>query len=264
MHEMSALVERAQQGDTKALEELLSELAPTIYRFGLRMCRNDHDADDVLQDALLLVASRLGEFEGRSTVASWAFALTRSACARKRRGLKNQPPLDDGVARQQAAAGPNPEQAAVDRELGHALIGALDRLPEDYREVVVLRDMEGLSAAEVADALQISVDAVKSRLHRARSALREQLRPLLEAENLPATPSCPDVAQMLSRKLEGELTQQDCASMEQHLERCPRCSAACDALKHALAACRRSRTDVLPEVQAHIQTTLRAWLTRDR
>ena len=88
--EESALLARVRAGDREALEALLARVAPSIYRFGLRMCRNVHDAEDVLQDALLEVAGHVGDFEGRSSLSSWVFAVTRSACARKRRGLKNQ------------------------------------------------------------------------------------------------------------------------------------------------------------------------------
>ena len=80
------LVERARSGDAKALEELLASVAPAVERFGLRMCRNPDDADDVLQDTLLTIATHLGDFEGRSSLLSWVFTLARTACARRRRG----------------------------------------------------------------------------------------------------------------------------------------------------------------------------------
>src|SRR5438445_11641591 len=92
-NDITALVARARQGDQAALEAVLARVAPAIARFGMRMCKNVHDAEDVLQDTLLNIAQHLGDFEGRSSLSSWAFSLTRSACARKRRGLKNRPAL---------------------------------------------------------------------------------------------------------------------------------------------------------------------------
>ena len=258
--DLDALVVRARKGDRAALEEVLARVAPSVHRFSTRMCRNVHDAEDVLQDTLLSVANHLGEFEGRSSLTSWVFALTRSACTRRRRGLKNQPPLSDAHLMRTEDHAPSPESQAADQELATALSKALDGLSEDHREVIVLRDIEGLSAPEAAEALGISVDALKSRLHRAREALREALRPVLEPRISHVPSGCPDVAALWSKKLEGDLSQNDCSAMEKHLLGCPACNAACDALKQALSACRRIRTDdVPPEVQARVKAAVRAW-----
>ncbi len=250
-------VERAKRGDPAALEHVLAEVAPAVRRFGVRMCKNPHDADDVLQDTLLSIATHLPEFEGRSSLLSWVFALTRTACARRRRGLKNRPPVPDEAAHAQHDDAPSPEARAADRELGEALVHALDSLSEEQREVILLRDVEGLTAPEAAEAIGITVDALKSRLHRARAALRTALVPILEAP----TPACPDVATQWSRKLEGDLSATDCATMEKHLATCPACTATCDALKEALLACRASASeeDVPPEVQARVKAAVRAW-----
>jgi len=258
-NDLSELVERARRGDREALEGVLAAMAPSVHRFGLRMCRNAHDAEDVLQDTLISIASHIGEFEGRSSLSSWVFALTRSACTRKRRGLKNRPPVsDEGVAETPDHA-PSPEARAADHELASALSSALDGLSDDHREVILLRDIEGLSAPEAASSLGIGVDALKSRLHRAREALRMALRPFLEPASAPV-PGCPDVGSLWSRKLEGDLSQGDCSVMEKHLETCPTCAAACDALKRALLACQRVRTEeVPPEIQARVKAAVRAW-----
>ncbi len=258
--DLDELVARARQGDREALEAVLATIAPSVHRFGLHMCKNVHDAEDVLQETLITIASHLGEFEGRSSLSSWVFALTRSACTRKRRGLKNQPPVSDERLAETPDHAPNPEARAADQELASAVSDALGGLSDDYREVILLRDIEGLSAPDAASSLGISVDALKSRLHRAREALRTALRPLLEPASASAPPGCPDVALLWSRKLEGDLSQGDCASMEQHLTNCPACGAACDALKRALLACQRVRTEeVPPEIQARVKGAVRAW-----
>ncbi|HEV8248304.1 MAG TPA: RNA polymerase sigma factor [Polyangiaceae bacterium] len=260
---MEELVEQAKRGDRSALEKLLSDIAPSIHRFGLRMCKNADDADDVLQDTLITVTEHLGQFEGRSSLASWVFALARSACIRRRRGLKNRPPDGEEYVSAQADVAPSPEARAADRELSAVLLRALDGLPEDYREVILLRDVEGLSAPEAASVLEISLDALKSRLHRAREALRNSLRPLLEPALVPALPGCPDMMLLWSRKLEGDLSQADCATMEQHLLSCAACGTACDGLKRALRACRSVATaEVPPEVRARVKVAMRAWADR--
>jgi RNA polymerase sigma-70 factor (ECF subfamily) len=253
---------RARDGDRTALEELLATIAPSIHRFGLRMCRNRHDAEDVLQDTLLNVATHLRDFEGRSSLSTWAFSLARSACARKRRGMKNRPPAeDDEGLLAKADPGPGPDVRAGEHEVALALSNALDALPDDYREAVLLRDVEGLSAAEAAMAIGVSVDALKSRLHRARESLRDALESSLEPKPALSSAACPDVALLWSRKLEGDLDQVDCTAMEEHLVVCPRCRSACDALKQALLACRRiGHGDVPPEVQARVKAAVRSWL----
>lgn len=252
---MDALIERARAGDRQAIEQLLIELAPAVHRFGLRMCKNTHDADDVVQDTLLQIASHITEFEGRGSLPSWVFALARSACARRRRGSKNAPTAGDEALTEQVSGEPNPEQLAGNQELGAMLVRALDALPSAQREVLLLRDVEGLSAAETAAALGASVDAVKSRLHRARVDLREQLAPLF---TYAPRASCPDVMLLWSRKLDGDLSQHDCAEMEQHLETCEACRATCDGLRRALDACADLRSATVPErVREQIRAALR-------
>jgi RNA polymerase sigma-70 factor (ECF subfamily) len=254
------LVSRARRGDEDALEALLARMAPSIHRFGLRMCRNVHDAEDVLQDVLIEIAKHVDAFEGRSAFSSWVFALTRSACARRRRGLKHQAPVGDEQLPEEPDPAASPEVRAGGRELAAALARALDSLPEDYREAILLRDVEGLSAPEAAGAVGISVDALKSRLHRARAALRTALAPFVEPEPAAPGPGCPVVAELWSKKLEGDLRRSDCAAMEQHILGCPACADACDALKRALLACQRTGAEDVPAaVQAGVRAALRSW-----
>lgn len=256
-----ALIERARGGDRTAMEGLLASVAPSIRRFASRMCRNEADADDVLQDALLSIATHIGSFEGRSSLPSWAFTIARTACSRRRRGKKNAPAEGDDALRSQAAEEPGPEDAASSVETGALVTRALAGLPDEYREVLLLRDAEGLTAPEAAEVLGVSVDALKSRLHRARGALRESLRPVLEAEPLESAGSCPDVVRALSQKIENDLDANACADMERHVQSCPACSHACDAMKDALRACRSSSSSVLtPEIQEQVRATIARWL----
>jgi RNA polymerase sigma-70 factor, ECF subfamily len=257
---MDEVLERAKSGDAVAMETLLAELAPRVQRFGARLCGNPHDADDVLQETLLSVARHLPEFEGRSSLAGWVFALARSACVRRRRGLKNAAPVSESDAPEPRDPGASPEQRASNRELLDVLLATLASLPVEAREVILLRDVEGLSAAESAAALGISTQALKSRLHRARTALRERLGPWLEPALEPARSGCPDIMSLWSQKLEGELSQLDCAEMEQHLKGCAACGSACAALKQALDVCRRAAaTEVPAPVQESVKRAVRAW-----
>jgi RNA polymerase sigma-70 factor (ECF subfamily) len=256
---MDDVVARAQKGDPRALEALLDEIAPKVLRFGLRVCGNAHDADDALQDTLLTVARRIREFEGRASLDSWVFTVTRNACLRRRRGLKNEPPHAEDHSDQRDPSS-SPETRAAARELLTGVLDALGTLPLEAREVIALRDVEGLSATEAATVLGITPEALKSRLHRARTALRARLRPLLEADAAAPGADCPDIMTLWSRKLEGELSELDCAKMETHLRGCPSCGGACTALKQALELCRSSaKTPVPPEIHECVKAAVEAW-----
>jgi RNA polymerase sigma-70 factor (ECF subfamily) len=258
------LLAAARQGDATALEALLVRYQPHLYRFGLRMCGNVEDAGDVAQESLISMARSVRDFRGDSSVSSWLYTIARRFCIKKRRRSKFAPAREESldvpatdVARQLADPGPNPEQAATNRELATALAHAIDRLDPSQREVLVLRDVEGLSAPEVARILGVSVEAVKSRLHRARVAVREELAPALGRP--PITPSrgplCPDVLTLFSQHLEGEIDPGVCATMEAHLAQCHQCRDACESLKRTLAICRQLPT---PDVPASLAASVKA------
>jgi RNA polymerase sigma-70 factor (ECF subfamily) len=195
------LLAAARQGDAAALEALLVRYQPHLYRFGLRMCGNQEDAGDVAQESLISMARSLRDFRGDSSVSSWLYTIARRFCIRKRRRGKFAPTREESLdtpgidtAERLADPAPSPEQTATNRELQDALTRAIDGLALAQREVLVLRDVEGLSAPEVAKVLGISVDAVKSRLHRARVAVRQALEPLLRrpGDDRPRDRMCPD------------------------------------------------------------------------
>lgn len=266
----SELIERAKAGDAAAMEGVLLSLAPAMRRFGLHMCRHRQDAEDALQDALLAVARHLPTYDGRASLSSWAFAITRSACARHHRG--DVPHAAAAVPAAEALgdladAAPSPEAQVAELELSRELSAALTHLPAEQREVVLLRDVEGMTAPEVAAALEISVEAVKSRLHRARGALREALQAawgpvVVSAPSAPSTPApatCPDAAALWSQKLEGDLSARDCQAMEAHLTSCANCRATCDDLRKALGACQAAgEAPVSPAVVRRVRSALAA------
>lgn len=259
-----ALLAALHAGDDQALARLLERHAPAVYRFGARMCRDPEDAKDVVQDTLLAAARGLRDFRGGSTLSTWLFTIARSFCIKKHRRRAGEPEhvvaLDSDEGRAVAAPAPAPDETAADKEIGAALEDAIQALEPAYREVLVLRDVEGLTAPEVASVLGIGVDAVKSRLHRARSAVRERLAPMLAPREEPAAASdCTDVVPMLSRYLEGEIGAMECAAMEKHVAGCPRCAGRCDALRRTLALCSASAREgtVPPDVQEMVRRALR-------
>jgi RNA polymerase sigma-70 factor (ECF subfamily) len=256
----AALLDAYRSGDDDALSALLRRYAPAIHRFGMKMCRDPEDAKDVLQETLLAAARGAREFRGASTLSTWLYTIARSFCIKKRRGARvDMEPLDEAGAVGIASSDRPPDEAAADREIGAALEEAIQALAPAYREVLLLRDVEGLSATEVAGVLGIGVDAVKSRLHRARVAVRARIAPLLSPPTAPRGAACPDVVTMLSRYLEGEIGQAECAEMDRHVATCARCTAECDSLRRVLSMCKNeARAGVVgPEIQAAVQKALR-------
>ncbi len=166
-----------------------------------------------------------------------------------------------------AAAARAPDEVAAERELSTLLDRAIASLEPGNREVLVLRDVEGLTAPEVAEVLGVSVETVKSRLHRARAEVRAKLEAYLppgeRAAERPAASGCPDVVALFSRFLEGEIGPAQCSAMQAHVAGCKRCDAACESLRHTLTLCRaETGGEVLPEVRALVREALRVVAAR--
>lgn len=261
------LLDRARAGERPALEALLSRHQRRVYRFGLKMCRDPEDAKDVLQETLLAVARTVKDFRGASSVSTWLYTIARSFCIKKRRRSKFAPEQEESLdarapgleARQIPDGARSPEDDLAGRQIEGALEGAISGLEPMYREVLVLRDVEGLTAPEVAEVMGLTVEAVKSRLHRARVAVREAVAPLLgvpEPAAAAAAPAsgCPDIVRLFSEHLEGEISASVCADMERHLSACPACQSKCDSLQRTLALCRAAP---LPEVPQKVQADVR-------
>jgi RNA polymerase sigma-70 factor (ECF subfamily) len=257
----SHLVEAARAGDSGALETLIERYQPRVYRFGLKMCRTPEDAEDILQDTLLAMARTVHAFRGGSSISTWLWSIARSFCIKKRRRSKFAPEREESLeagaeARRMPDPARLPDEAVAGEEIRAAIDAAIDALDPMYREVLVLRDVEGLRAPEVAEVLGVSVEAVKSRLHRARVAVRTRVAPLLGIPG--AAGACPDVLLLFSRHLEGEIGPDLCAEMERHLAACGRCRADCDSLKRTLALCQAAPPPRVPAaIQASIRTAVR-------
>jgi len=188
---MAEEVGQVQEGPPKTAEQVFRRYAPRIYSLALRMLGNEADAEDVTQDVLLQVIRKLDTFRGESAFPTWLHRVTVNAALahRRRRASRDdhlvREPLDrflddgshDAAVKHWSL---QPDREAVDRETRDLIEKAIAGLPETYRDVYVLADVEGLSNAEIADMLRTSVPAVKSRLHRARLAMRHALAPHFE------------------------------------------------------------------------------------
>ena len=260
------LIERARAGDEAALTRLVETYAPRVLRFGQKLCGTNADAEDVMQQTLLTVMSHIGEFRGDSRFSTWLFSIARNHCLKLHtRGdaARANEPIEAAEERVTTPLRQAPDEAVSAEQLEKALDVAVRALEPAQREVLVLRDIEGLSASEVASALGISVEAVKSRLHRARKALRDELTPWLEQSSPSA--ACPDVVDLLSRYQEGDVTSEACHVMQAHVDECPQCAKRCHSLRSVLAACSAAPVPVLTEeVKAAVKEQVRRSLRRQK
>lgn len=172
------VVERVLSGDTSAYEVLMRRYNQRLYRVARAILRDDTEAEDVIQDAYVRAYQHLGQFEGRAKFSTWLtrIAVHEALARRARRGrfseLDAQP---EGGRMNVVSMTRNPEQQAANTELRVLLEDAIGQLPESYRSVFVLREIEHMSTTEVAACLELSEENVKVRLHRARAMLRESL-----------------------------------------------------------------------------------------
>jgi RNA polymerase sigma-70 factor (ECF subfamily) len=180
----AVLVAQAREGDTHAFGELVRRYETKIFRLAQHITQNREDAEDVLQETFLKAYEHLDQFQGNSKFYTWVvrIAVNQALMKLRRRKTDKSVSLDetidtgeDTIVREIAAWDENPEERFSREELGDVLETAIDGLEPPYRSVFALRDIEGLSTEETAEALGLSVPAVKSRLLRARLQLREKL-----------------------------------------------------------------------------------------
>lgn len=174
------VVRRVVSGETELFELLLRRHNQRIYRSVRAVLRNGDEAEDVMQIAYISAFRHLHQFEGRSSFATWMTRIAiREASARNRKnGAHLQAVADIGdedVMNELASPAPDPEQRMVTADLLQHVESEVAALPEAYRSVLLLREVQGLSTEETADCLEISQDLVKTRLNRARNMLREAL-----------------------------------------------------------------------------------------
>jgi RNA polymerase sigma-70 factor (ECF subfamily) len=180
----SALVAQAREGDAGAYNQLVQRYQSKIFRLAQHITQNREDAEDVLQETFLKAFEHLDQFQGNSKFYTWVVRIAVNQALMKLRRRKNDKSVsldetidtgEDTVVREIAAWDEDPEEKLSREELGEILDTAINSLEAPYRSVFVLRDIEELSTEETAEALGLSVPAVKSRLLRARLQLREKL-----------------------------------------------------------------------------------------
>ncbi|WP_199550546.1 RNA polymerase sigma factor [Streptomyces sp. N35] len=174
------LIRAAQDGDLTSLTTVVMESQPHVRKFARSLCASPQDAEDAAQEALIILYRKIGTLRATGALASWMFRIVRNECLRQLRTLAS--PV--------RAAPHAPESSAEDAVLGRLeaerIAAAVGALPRDQRQVLIMRDVQGLPGKAVAQTLGLSTAAMKSRLHRARAALRDALeQPPSEGEGRP-------------------------------------------------------------------------------
>ncbi|MFD9033130.1 RNA polymerase sigma factor [Streptomyces sp. NPDC059567] len=167
------LIKAAQNGDVMSLTTVVMESQPHVRKFARSLCASPQDAEDATQEALIILYRKIGTLRATGALASWMFRIVRNECLRQVRLLVSR--SDEASDEAGASAEPSAEEAVLRRLEAERIAAAVGALPRDQRQVLIMRDVQGLPGRTVAHSLGLSDAAMKSRLHRARAALRDSL-----------------------------------------------------------------------------------------
>ncbi|MBO2457163.1 RNA polymerase sigma factor [Actinomadura violacea] len=162
------LVAGAQRGDAESIAALVSGSHPHVRRFAHALCASPQDAEDAAQEALIVLYRKIGTLRASGALASWMFRIVRNECLRRARTVLQPREVPDGAV-------PSAEDDVLRRLEAERGAAAIAALPADQRRVLIMRDVQGIPGRMAAEALGLSVAAMKSRLHRARAAVHEAL-----------------------------------------------------------------------------------------
>ncbi|UZI30345.1 RNA polymerase sigma factor [Streptomyces sp. VB1] len=163
------LIVAAQRGDVDSITALVSDVHPNVRRFARSLCATPEDAEDATQEALIILYRKIGMLRASGALASWMFRIVRNECLRRARTMRAHAPLPDAAVR-------SAEEVVLQRIEAGKVAAAIAALPAEQRRVLIMRDIQGYSGRMVAEALGLSTAAMKSRLHRARTAVQQSLR----------------------------------------------------------------------------------------
>jgi RNA polymerase sigma-70 factor (ECF subfamily) len=182
------LIQLAQSGDKKALAQLVKIYEQTVYNFSFKICRHKDRAEHTMQETFLSMVRNLKQFGGQSKLSTWLYRVVSNHCLMLARseGKYSYTSFEDEEAdideKNISDWKISPDQVTENNELKEYLDKAIEKLPAEYRIVFMLRDVEGFSTEETAKMVELSAAAVKSRLHRARSFLRNELEGIFKNE----------------------------------------------------------------------------------
>jgi RNA polymerase sigma-70 factor, ECF subfamily len=274
--EIEQAVQLLQRGDDAALEQALALLQNTVFSFSMRVCGQREDAEDTMQEVLLKSVPHLPKFDNPKALVVWLYRVAKNRCLMSRRRSKFAPNPDlsleelmpDRKELEQLATngGINPEAFAIRSEEAGRLREAIQRLPPQYRIVLVLRDMEGLTDEDVAEITGLRSGTVRVRLHRARLFVRKELMKVkrarphvgrmiepVESRNAgkqPRPTRCKAMFAELSNYLDEQLDDSLCKELEKHLDGCDACKVFLASLEATIEDCRHLRSPVPDRAKA--------------
>jgi RNA polymerase sigma-70 factor (ECF subfamily) len=274
--EIEQAVTLLESNDPRALEQALELLQGTVFSFSMKVCGQREDAEDTMQEVLVKALPYLPKFESPRALLVWLYKVAKNRCLMSRRKSKFAPKqelsLDElmpdrhELARLARDAPVNPESLAIRSQQARRLREMIQELPPQYRIILVLRDMEGLTDEEVGDITGLRPGNVRVRLHRARLFVRQKLArqnhntPLRKkavvrphpatapSEKRPA--SCKALFAQLSNYLDEQLDDSLCEKLEQHLDGCEPCKAFLASLESAIAQLRNAPSESLSRAAA--------------
>jgi len=260
--EIEEAVQLLQRGDDEALEQALALLQNTVFSFSMRVCGQREDAEDTMQEVLLKSVAYLNKFDSPKALVVWLYKVAKNRCLMGRRRSKFAPnrelsleelmPDRRELEKLSAEGGINPEGFAIRSEEGGRLREAIQQLPAQYRIVLVLRDMEGLTDEDVAEITGLRAGTVRVRLHRARLFVRKEVMKAWKpraARNIGASPGelkparCKAMFAELSNYLDEQLDDSLCDELERHLDGCGPCKLFLASLEATIEQCRKSPSE---------------------
>jgi RNA polymerase sigma-70 factor (ECF subfamily) len=253
--EVEQAAELVRRGDADAIAKAVALLQGTVYSFSMKVCGHREDAEDTMQETLLRVSPMLKKISNPKALAVWLYKVARSRCLMSRRRSKfaSQPDLSlealmpdrEDLEALAADREKDPESSLLSRESSASLRAAIDKLPPEYRLVLVLHDMEELSTEEIAKISGLKPGTVRVRLHRARLFLRNELSTPSSKKRKPArrTRHCRELFSSLSDFIDQQLPPDMCEQLEAHMEGCRPCETFLESLRQIVTRCRDFQPD---------------------
>jgi RNA polymerase sigma-70 factor (ECF subfamily) len=282
--EIEQVVQLIQRKDSQSLEEALALLQKTVFSFSMKVCGQRQDAEDTMQEVLLKSVPNLPKFDNPKALMVWLYKVAKNRCLMSRRKSKFAPKQDlsleelmpDRRELQKLSGNPDgtPETSLLRRESAKRLQKAVQRLPAEYRLILVLHDMEELSDSDVAEITGLRLGTIRVRLHRARLFVRKELAKqdrhrmrrqetkTSEETHLSAQPRqrrCKEMFAELSNYLDDELDDSLCEELEKHMDGCEPCKAFLSSLEKSIQQCRMATNESPdPRVAAKFRRELMA------